>query len=125
VDDRVPLVYSQDRVRRLRLVLAVGVIAGGLLALLGVASVASDADLRRVGLAVCAIGLVVLGLAVATLRSLAARDARARTLATVTGAVTLVSGFFFARNILGFAMIVLGLTVLVLARLRDDPGLES
>ena len=119
------LVYSRDRVRRLRLVLNVGLVAGLLLALLAVFSVVTDTELLRFGLVVGGSAALVFGLCLAASRSLENRDARARTLATVAGAVTLVVGFVFAKTILGFAMIVLGITILVLALLRDDPDLVT
>lgn len=120
-----PLVYSRDRVRRLRLVLNVGVVAGLLLALLAVFTVVSDESLRRFGVVVGAAGALVVGLCVASVRALNARDGRAKVIASVTGAATMLVGFLFAKTILGFAMIVLGITILLLARLRDDPDLDA
>ena len=120
-----PLVYSPDRVRRLRLVLGVDVVAGVLLALLAVYLLVADDELGRVALTVGVVGLLVTVLSVLAFRAVARRDGLAKRVAVATGVLTVVVGFFFAKLILGFTMIVLGLVILVLALLRDDPDLVT
>ena len=120
-----PLVYSLDRVRRLRLVLRVAAFTGVLLCLLGVFAAVTDDDLRRFALVAGAAGVAVLGSSVVGLRALDGRDGRAKVAALVAGALTVVVGFFFAKAILGFAMIVLGIVIVLLAALNDDPELET
>jgi hypothetical protein len=121
----VPLVYSLDRVRRLRLVLGVDIVAGALLALLGLFLAVTDDTLRLYAAVVGGAGLLVLALSASAHRLLAGRVRRAKVLSAVAGGVTLVVGFLFAKVILGFAMILLGLVLLVLALLRDDPDLVT
>jgi tetrahydromethanopterin S-methyltransferase subunit F len=121
----VPLVYSLDRERRLRLVLRVALFAGVLLGLLTLFVLLTDRELWRDAVTAGSAGAAVLVASVVALRQLPARDRRARTAATLAGAVTLLIGFLFAATILGFAMIVIGLVVLLLARLRDDPELVT
>lgn len=120
-----PLVYSLDRVRRLRLVLGVDVFAGALLVMLAVFIATNDDELRRFAGVVAGAGILVASLAAFTLRALAGRDRRAKVGAAVTGALTILVGFLFAKMILGFAMILVGIVILVLALLRDDPDLVT
>jgi peptidoglycan/LPS O-acetylase OafA/YrhL len=117
----VPLVYSPDRVRRLRLVLGVDVFAGLLLALLATYFVVTDDGLRGEALTVGALGLVVGGLSGFTFRAAARRDGFAKKAAVASGALTVVVGLYFAKLILGLTMILIGVVILVLALLRDDP----
>jgi hypothetical protein len=121
----VPLVYSLDRVRRLRLVLAVDLLAGLLLVVLAVLILTTDDGLRGFGAAVAGAGTLVAALAAFALRALPGRDGRAKAGAAVAGGLTVLVGFLFARNILGFAMILIGIVLLALAMLRDDPDLVA
>jgi hypothetical protein len=121
----VSLVYSLDRVRRLRLVLGVDVLAGVLLIVLAVFIAVNDDELRRFAVVVAGAGAVVAALSALSLRSLPGRDQRTKVVAAVTGGLTILVGFLFAKMILGFAMILVGIVILALALLRDDPDLGA
>ena len=120
-----PLVYSADRERRLRLVLRVDAVAGALMCLLAVFVLFVDESLRTAAAVFAVAGVVVLVASGLALRAVAGRDRRAKVAASVAGALTLVIGFLFAKAILGFALIVVGLVIVVLALLRDDPELVT
>ena len=120
------VIYGADRERRLRLVLRVVVAVGVMLTLLAAWTLLAASDeFRGFGVALGVLGITQLGVSTLTLRALPARDRNAKRAAIATGSVVLVSGFMLASGILGWAMIVLGIAVLVLAVLRDDPELTS
>ena len=122
----VPLVYSLDRVRRLRAGARRGrSLPGYCLCLLALFVVAHDRrSTGRTARSSAVAGVVVLvGASGSRSGRCPSGDRRAKSRRRVTGVLTIVVGFFFAKMILGFAMIVLGLVILVLALLRDDPDL--
>lgn len=118
------MIYSEDRERRLRLVLGAVVAFGVLLALLGLyAALGSGGEYTRFGTALVIAAALVLTSGVVALRSLPSRGRNAKTATVVTGVLVLVVGMGLAPNFLGVVVIVLAIAVLLLALLKDDPDL--
>lgn len=124
-DDAV--VYSQDRERRLRMALYVALGIGAVVAafavwvLVGVLPDDSGALTYAVSLTVAAV--VVLGVTGFALRALPARTAEAKRWCVVVGVLLLPVSVLLGQ--LGFVTIVVGLSVLFLALIADDPSLDT
>ncbi|MDN4174018.1 hypothetical protein QWY28_13740 [Nocardioides sp. SOB77] len=122
-----PVVYSEDRARRLRLALYVALGVGVLVAafavwvLVGVLPDDGGAATYAVSLVVSA--LLVLGSTGLALRLLPARTAPAKRACVAVGVLLLPASVLVGQ--LGFVAIVVGLSVLFLALIADDPALDT
>ena len=115
-------VYSEDRQRRLGWVLKAALFFGSVIGGLGVVGlVAGSGDLYGFWVRVTVSAVLILGTSALSLRTIGDGDPRARTITTVCGTVTLVGGAVQLEWIFGFLLLVLGIAVLLLARLNDDP----
>jgi hypothetical protein len=112
-------VYSEDRVTRLRLVLWVVVGVGVLVALLAALTLA-DGKHPAAGVVALVIAAALLGSSGWTLRLLPAGERPAKIAAVATGVLCLVCGLL-AGSWVAFVLLVVGLGVLFLALLPDDP----
>ncbi len=121
-------IYSTDRERRLRLVLRVAQVAGWLLLVLVLMVLLFGGNLVATTIAAVS-GTAIVATSFLALRRLPGRDRRARRLALAAGAVTLVVGLVYGTSpdtgILALGLIVVGVAILVLALLRDDPELTT
>jgi peptidoglycan/LPS O-acetylase OafA/YrhL len=113
-------VYSPDRVRRLRLVLAIVVGIGVLLAVLSVFVLASGDDVRAGIFALVVAGLL-LGASGAALNLLGEAGRGAKVASVSTGALCVLCGVGLAGSWLALLLPVLGLGLLFLALIPDDP----
>ena len=95
--------------------------AGVLLCLLAVFVLVIDDTLHTAAAVFAVAGVVLLAASVPALRFVRGRDRRAKVAACVAGVLTLVAGLPFLPNILGFALVVIGLAIGVLALLPDGP----
>jgi drug/metabolite transporter (DMT)-like permease len=112
-------VYSEDRVGRLRMVLAI--VAGlGLLVAVFAAFILASGDHRAAGVTAMVVAGVLLGASGTALKLLpdAGRPAKVATLAT--GAVCVLSGIGLAGTWLAFLLPLLGLGLLFLALIPDE-----
>ena len=112
-------VYSEDRVGRLRLVLAV-VMAIGVLAAVLAAFILTDGDHRGAGVFAMVVAGLLIGASGAALRLLPEADRGARIASVVTGVLCVLSGVGLAGTWLAFLLPLLGLGLLFLALLPDD-----
>jgi uncharacterized membrane protein HdeD (DUF308 family) len=112
-------VYSQDRVFRLRLVLFVVVALGAVTVVFATDMLLGDADAPAVVAMV--VGLLLLGSGITAVLLL--RDARrpAKIATVVAGVVCLLSGLVLAGTWLAFVLPLVGLGLLFLALIADDP----
>ena len=116
------VVYSADRIRRLRLVLLVVVVATVLLGLLGVAIlVGGDPDLRFAGGFGVVSAVLLLVAAGVTLRALPSGTRAAKRYAFGTGALLSLIGVLLVTTLVGWLFILLSIAVLLLAHLPDEP----
>jgi peptidoglycan/LPS O-acetylase OafA/YrhL len=113
-------VYSPDRVRRLRLVLAIVVGIGVLVAVLAVFVLASGDDLGP-GVFTLAVAALLLGASGAALRQLGEAGRGAKVAAVTTAALCVLCGVGLAGSWLALLLPVLGLGLLFLALIPDDP----
>lgn len=120
------LVFSTDRVDRLRKVIWVDVVVG-----LVVAAYAADAwvrtgsddpDWASVALMLTLIGLLLLSTAAVALWLLPSRDRRAKAVAIVLGIGLVVLSIPVMQMWFGFVMAMAGLMTLLLATMRDEVG---
>lgn len=115
------LVYSDDRVRRLRIALGLG---AGLCALFGVLALVGAGQreqLVSIALVLGLIGLVGAAWCVAAWRLLAAPDRRAKRLVVAVGAMLVLLGLLTGPVVLfSLPFALLGLTVLFLALIADE-----
>ncbi|WP_435741713.1 hypothetical protein [Nocardioides sp. SYSU DS0663] len=117
------IVYSHDRVRRLRLALrvalGVGVVVAAL-ALWGLVVVLPDGGSGwPFPVLLLAAGAALVAAPAISLRRLPARDAAAKRASIVSGALLLPCSLLLGQ--LGFVLVVIGLAVLFLALIADDP----
>jgi drug/metabolite transporter (DMT)-like permease len=113
-------VYSQDRVTRLRLVLAIVVAIGAATAVLA-AFVLADAGHRAVGVVTMVVAGLLLGTSITALRLLPAAERSAKVAAVATGVLCLLCGIGLAGTWLAFLLPLIGLGLLFLALLPDEP----
>lgn len=120
------LVYSHDRVRRLRVVvwvaLVVGVLLGGLAAWILAGVLPDDPDALTYAVMLTVATTAVLGSSATALRLLPTRTVQARRACVATGVVLVPCSFLLGP--LGFVSILLGLSLLFLALIADDPDLQ-
>jgi glucose uptake protein GlcU len=112
-------VYSQDRVFRLRLVLFVVVALGALTMVFATDMLLGDADAP--GVVAMVVGLLLLGSGVTAVLLL--REARrpAQIATVVAGVVCVISGLVLAGSWLALLLPLIGLGLLFLALIADDP----
>jgi O-antigen/teichoic acid export membrane protein len=113
-------VYSADRVRRLRLVLGIVVALAVLLAVLAVFVLASGDDLRA-GIFALVVAALLLGASATALTLLGEAGRGSKTAAVTTGVLCVLCGLALAGSWLAFLLPVLGLGLLFLALIPDDP----
>ena len=120
------LVYSEDRVHRLRMVLWVVVAFLVVFGLLGVGIlVGQDEDFRFAGALAVVSAAVLLGVAGATLRVLPTRTRTVKLGAVTTGVLVLVVGVLLITVVVGWLLVLFGIAILLLALLPDDPDLAT
>jgi hypothetical protein len=112
-------VYSEDRVGRLRMVLWIVVAIGALVALLGVSTIAAG-EHRGAGLVATVVAVVLLGSSGTALRLLPQAERPAKIATILTGALCMVSGAV-SGSWIAFLLLVIGLVLLFLALLPDEP----
>lgn len=113
-------VYSVDRVNRLRMVLYIVVAIAVLLAVLA-AFILADGDDRAAGTWAMVVAGVLLGSSVAAIRLLADRGRAAKVATVVAGVLAAVGGISLVGSWLAFLLPLLGVGLLFLALIPDDP----
>ena len=118
--------YSPDRVMRLRMVLWIVVAIGMLLAVFSAFLLARGGDDRGAGIYAMVVAGVLLGSAGSALRLLAADPpGRGAKIATVVTAVLVIlSGLGMAGTWLAFLLPLLGVGLLFLAVIADEPDVS-
>ena len=117
-------VYTQDRVRRLRLVLAIVLALAALVAALAV-WILVDGEHRPAGVVAAVAAALLLGSSATALWLLQAGGGSARAATVTTGVLCLLSGIGLAGSWLAFLLPLVGLGLLFLALLPDDPDVVS
>jgi drug/metabolite transporter (DMT)-like permease len=112
-------VYSEDRVRRLRLVLYVVVAIGVFVAVLAVLTIAAG-EHRDAGVATTVVAGVLLGSSVTALRLLPDAERPAKIAAVTTGVLCIVSGVL-SGSWVAFLLLLMGLGLIFLALIPDEP----
>jgi hypothetical protein len=112
-------VYSEDRVGRLRMVLWVVVVIGALVALLAVLTV-TGGEHRTAGVVGIVVAGVLLGSSGTTLRLLPDAGRPAKIATVVTGVLCMAAGVV-SGSLVAFLLLLIGLGLLFLALLPDDP----
>jgi hypothetical protein len=113
------VVYSEDRVRRLRMVLWVVVAIGVLVAPLAVLTLASG-EHRGAGVAGVVIAALVLGSSGTALWLLPAAERGAKVAAVTAGALCMVCAVL-SGGVFAFLLFPVGLGLVFLALLPDEP----
>jgi hypothetical protein len=113
-------VYSSDRVARLRLVLAIVLALAVLVALLAAFVLASGDD-RAGGVFALVVAGCLLGAGGSALRLLGEAGRGARIATVTTGVLCVLSGLALAGSWLAFLLPLVGLGLLFLALIPDDP----
>ena len=117
-------VYSVDRIRRLRIVLMI-VVALGVLVAVVAAFILARGDDRVAGAFAVVVAGLLLGASVTALRLLPERGRPAKIASVVTGVVCLLAGLALVGTWLAFLLPLLGLGLLFLALIADDPEAPS
>ena len=112
-------VYSDDRVRRLRMVLWIVVAVGGLVALLAVLTLTAT-DNRAAGVVALVIAGLLLGSSGTALRLLPEAERPAKVATVVTGVLCIVCGVV-SGSWVAFLLLLMGLGLIFLALLPDEP----
>ena len=113
-------VYSSDRVARLRLVLAIVLAMAVLIAVLA-AFILASGDSRAAGVLAMVVAGLLLGAGGSALRLLGEAGRWAKIATVTTGVLCVLSGLALAGTWLAFLLPLLGLGVLFLALIPDDP----
>ncbi|QIG43694.1 hypothetical protein G5V58_13820 [Nocardioides anomalus] len=113
-------VYSLDRVRRLRLVLLIVAALAVVIAVLA-AFILARGDNRSAGAVAVVVAGLLLGATGAALRLLPDRGRPAKIATVVTAVVCVLSGVGLAGTWLAFLLPLLGLGLLFLALIADEP----
>jgi hypothetical protein len=113
-------VYSLDRVNRLRMVLAIVVAIGVLIAVFA-AFILVDGDHRGAGVYAMIVAGLLLGASGTALKLLPNADRPAKIAAVATGVLCFVSGVGMAGTWLAFLLPLIGVGLLFLALLPDEP----
>jgi len=114
-------VYSEDRIQRLRLVLAIVVAVAALAAILA-AFILAKGENRGAGLFAMVVAGLLLGSSSLALRLLPDGERPARIATVVTGVLCVLGGIGLAGSWLAFLLPLLGLGLLFLALIPDEPG---
>jgi drug/metabolite transporter (DMT)-like permease len=112
-------VYSEDRVRRLRMVLRIVAGIGVFVGVLAVLTFASGGH-RSAGVAAVVVAGLLIGSSVTALRLLPDAERPARVASIVTGALCMVSGVL-SGSWVAFLLLLVGLGLVFLALIPDDP----
>jgi drug/metabolite transporter (DMT)-like permease len=112
-------VYSEDRVRRLRPVLWIVAAIGVFVAILGVLTL-SVGDHTSTGVAALVVAVLLLGSSGTALRLLPHAERPAKVATLVTGLLCIVSGVL-SGSWIAFLLLLMGLGVIFLALIPDDP----
>jgi len=113
-------VYSPDRVGRLRLVLAI-VVAIAVLVAVFAAFILAGGDDRAAGVFAMVLAALLLGASGSALRLLGAADRSAKIATVTTGVLCVLCGLGLAGTWLAFLLPLIGLGLLFLALIPDDP----
>ena len=113
-------VYSPDRVSRLRLVLAI-VVAVALLVVVLAALILASGDDRAAGVFALIVAALLLGAGGSALKLLGQAGRPAKLAAVATGVLCVLSGLLLAGTWLAFLLPLVGLGLLFLALIPDDP----
>jgi drug/metabolite transporter (DMT)-like permease len=113
-------VYSPDRVNRLRMVLAIVVVIGVLVAVFS-AFIVIDGEHRAAGTFAMVVAGLLLGASGTALKLLPDAGRPAKIATVVTGALCLLSGIGLAGTWLAFLLPLIGLGLLFLALIPDEP----
>ena len=114
-------VYSPDRVTRLRLVLALIVVIAVVLAVFAALILAGDDQDRRAGVYAMLLAGVLLGAGGSALKLLADAGRPAKIATVVTAALAMLAGIALVGTWLSFLLPMIGLGLLFLALIPDDP----
>ncbi|MDN4161811.1 hypothetical protein [Nocardioides abyssi] len=121
------VVYSQDRTRRLRMALYValglGVVVAALAVWILVGVLPDDSGALTYAVSLTAAAVVVLGVTTFALRALPSRTVEAKRWCVAVGVVLIPVSVLLGQ--LGFVTIVVGLSVVFLALIADDPALDT
>lgn len=121
------VVYSRDRARRLRMALwvalGVGVVVAALAVWVLVGVLPDDGDAATYAVSLVVAAVVLLGTTTLALRVLPSRTVAARRACIAVGVLLLPVSVLVGQ--LGFVTIVVGLSVLFLALIADDPSLDT
>ena len=112
-------VYSEDRVRRLRMVLWIVVGVGALVALLAVLTLTAT-DHRAAGTFALVVAGLLLGSSGTALRLLPDAERPAKIATVVTGVLCIVCGVL-SGSWVAFLLLLMGLGLIFLALLPDEP----
>src|SRR4051794_19224402 len=112
-------VYSEDRVRRLRMVLGIVAAIAVLTAVFAAFILAGD-DHRTAGAFAMVVAGLLLGSAGAALRLLTEAGRSAKIATVVTGVLCVLSGLALAGSWLAFLLPLIGLALLFLALIPDE-----
>jgi hypothetical protein len=111
-------VYSEDRVRRLRMVLWVVLAIGAFVALLAVLTFAAGGH-RSAGVAAVVVAGLLLGSSGTALRLLPDAERPAKIAAVVTGVLCMVAGVV-SGSWVAFLLLLIGLGLVFLALIPDE-----
>jgi predicted Na+-dependent transporter len=117
-------VYSPDRVRRLRLVLAI-VVGIAVLVAIFAAFILADGGHRAAGAYAMAVAGLLLGASGTAIKLLPDAERPAKIATVVTGVLCLLSGIGLVGTWLAFLLPLLGLGLLFLALIPDEPEAGS
>jgi hypothetical protein len=112
-------VYSEDRVRRLRTVLWIVAAVGVFVALLAVLTFSAGGH-QSAGIAAVVVAGLLLGSSGTALRLLPAAERPAKIATVVTGVLCMVSGVL-SGSWVAFLLLLVGLGLVFLALIPDDP----
>jgi 4-amino-4-deoxy-L-arabinose transferase-like glycosyltransferase len=113
-------VYSPDRINRLRLVLAI-VLAIAVLAGILAAFILANGDHRAAGVFTMVVAGLLLGSSATALKLIPEGERPAKIAVVVTGVLCVLSGIGLAGTWLAFLLPLIGLGLLFLALIPDDP----
>ena len=112
-------VYSEDRVRRLRMVVGIVLVLGVLIAVFA-AFILADGEHRAAGAVAMVVAGLLLGSGGSAFKLLADGGRPAKVATVVTGVLCLVSGLALAGSWLALLLPLLGLGLLFLAFIPDE-----
>jgi hypothetical protein len=113
-------VYSEDRVRRLRMVLRIVVGIGVFVAVLAMLTFAAGGH-RGAGVAAVVVAGLLIGSSATALRLLPEAERPAKVASIATGVLCMVSGAL-SGSWVAFLLLLVGLGLVFLALIPDEPG---